>query len=83
MDIITAECYRLAVERRIAELWQYREWYRTHRGWIIQQRVDDMTELRILVRLAREARRAARRAEEHRDNAAKAWADQVFVAVLS
>ena len=50
---------RVAVEERVSELWRRRRWYADHLGWIPAQRTEDMAELRLLVRLARGARRQA------------------------
>ena len=51
---------RVMVEERIAELWRYRRWYRTHRwaDWSELRREHDI-ELRALVRLVRRARALA------------------------
>jgi len=49
-----------AVLARIAALWRRRRWYAEHLGWIPQQRVEDMAELRCLLRIARQARRHAK-----------------------
>lgn len=67
----TGIAYQTVIEDRIADLWTRREWYRSHLGWIIQQRVEDMAELRLLVRLARKARRLAALSQEQTDNLAK------------
>ena len=71
MDM-TSECYRIAVEQRIADLWRYRTWWRAHR-WAEYplQRQETDVELRALVRLARRARKAARRAQENHENASR------------
>jgi hypothetical protein len=53
------EALRVVLEARIRELIEYRRWYSSHLGWIPQQRVDDMAELRILLRVHRQARRLA------------------------
>ena len=67
MDDYEATAYRLIVERRIRDLWESRAWFRSHLGWIPQERTDQLAELRYLVKLAREARKAARAAQEHHD----------------
>lgn len=70
-----AECYRIAVEQRIGELFRRRSWYRRHAGWIVAQYVEDMHELRCLLRLARQARKAAKVAERHHESAVRAYLD--------
>lgn len=68
MATVTDTAYRIAVEERIATLWRYRAWWRAHRWaeWPLRRQETDI-ELRALVRLARSARKAARRLEERRD----------------
>jgi hypothetical protein len=53
--------YRWTVERRIAELWKYRQWWRTNRwaDWP-QVRHDLEVELRCLIGIARQARAMSR-----------------------
>lgn len=58
---------RVVLEERIRELWGRRAWYARHNGWIVAQRVEDTAELRILVRLARAARRVSQPAVERLD----------------
>jgi|GEM_PF-5412977 len=65
--LIEDHAYRVVIEERIRELWGRRAWYARHNGWIVEQRVEDMAELRILLRLARHARRTARPVVERLD----------------
>jgi len=60
---------------RIDELLRYREWYRTHVGWIPEQQTEDRAELRLLVKLARKARALAAEAPDPMTTA-KAEADR-------
>jgi hypothetical protein len=51
---------RVIVEERIAELWRWRSWYRRNRGALwTDLRSEHTAELRALVRLLRQARKAA------------------------
>lgn len=67
MDIIEAQAYRVVIEDRIEELRGYLRWFRTHQGWIVQERVDTVTELRYLLKLRRKARDIAKPAVERMD----------------
>jgi hypothetical protein len=59
---------------RIRTLWGYRKWYRTHNGWIVQEKVDNERELRYLIALVRSARRAAAAEQQDAVTVAKAHA---------
>jgi hypothetical protein len=63
-----------ATEARIAELWEYRHWWRTHRwaDWPEERRDLIVVELRALVKLLRTARQLAAPAVEQAD-AFTAW----------
>ena len=65
--IIEAHAFQAVVEERIAELRGYLRWFRTHQGWIVQERVDTIHELRYLLRLRRKARAIARPIVERED----------------
>lgn len=67
--------YRHVIESRIRELWRWRDWYRTHTGWIVQSYLEDMHELRQLVHLARRARKIARAAEAAHDRESRRMAE--------
>lgn len=60
-EVIRAHAYRAVLDDRIAELWRYRAWWRSHR-WAEHplRRIETDIELRALVRLARKARDLAR-----------------------
>lgn len=58
---------------RIRVLWGYRKWYATHTGWLVEERVDNIRELRYLIALVRKARRESEQADPV--TAAKAYHD--------
>lgn len=70
---------RVTVEERIAELWRWRQWTRRqpNAAFWSPLRIEYETELRVLVRLLRAARKASRTAVERADpiSAAKASED--------
>lgn len=65
--IIRAHALEAVVMDRIAELWGYRAWYRSHVGWLPQDQVEHRAELHYLIALVRKSRRLAAPAVERAD----------------
>ena len=80
-EVITAHAYRVVIDDRIAQLWRYRRWWRTHRWAEHPLRRQEMdVELRALVRLARKARDLSRPALERLDAVTMAQAEEDLAA---
>lgn len=67
-ELVESLAYKAVIEDRIATLWSYRSWYRTHlwADWSDLRRENE-AELRALIRLVRLARRLSAPVVEQQD----------------